>query len=399
MSTENSGKQDAVAAKSDTSDLSESSPKVEALIEQLSQEEQQDEKILESQDLLFDEVNADKLRQRETEYTDVEKHFVRTKAWLKVARELAPEAKSYYGRGLRYFTLPGFNRLDVGLLLREQLLDTDSDDSGRVYVAGFEADPSKFGRIAGRSPKFKLLANSSVESALTDPKNRYYSELQSLFPFDIINLDLTTSLTPQHEGPYSTTMQAINSVLRLQAGYPLPWALFLTFRNVATDWEQNALRSLFDNLQENIGKYPSVRDVFFERHREHSVANLQQKDIKACISQAVVKWLVDRAHHFDIRLKEYNCYQYQRYPASLPPYTICKQVLKFSKGEVSIAVVPMKSTLRQSWMEEDLVKCINSHKPLDVEEKLVVASGNYPNIFNELQNDIIQLCRMGEAEA
>ncbi len=398
MATEDSGKFSPSESKDHSSDLGNSSPQVEALISQLSQEEQQDEKVFESQDLLFDELNTDKLRERETEYTDVEKHFVRSKAWLKVARELAPEVKAYYGRGLRYFTLPGFNRLDVGLLLRDGLLAVDPNDSDRVYVAGFEADPSKFGRISGRFPKFKLLANSSVESALTDPKNRYYSELQSLFPFDIINLDLTTSLTPQHEGPYSTTMQAINSVLRLQAGYPLPWALFLTFRNVASDWEQVALGQLFENLQKNIGEYPAVRDAFYERHREHNVENLQKKDIKACISQAVVKWLVDRAHSFNIRLKEYHCFEYCRRSAGLPPYTIFKQVLKFSQGGVSIAIVPMKATPRETWMQEDLVRCINSHKPLDVEERILVASNSYPKFIEELQNDIKLLCSMGETK-
>src|SRR5438552_1629135 len=177
---ENYGEQNTSESKDPSSDLSESSPKVEALIVQLSQEERQDARVSDSQGLLFDELNADKLREREQEYTDVEKHWVRSKAWLKVARELAEVAKQKYRSGLRYFTLPGFHRLDVGLLLREKLLDIGPNDPNSIYVAGFEADPAKFGLMAGQKPKFRLLANCSVEDALTDTQNAYYSELQSL---------------------------------------------------------------------------------------------------------------------------------------------------------------------------------------------------------------------------
>jgi hypothetical protein len=372
------------------------SDSIKALEGQLSKEEQQDKAVLESKDLMFEELDANKLRSRELEYTDVEKHFVRTRAWLKVAKELEPGARSYHARGLRYFSLPGFNRLDVALMLRENLIAVDPDDADKVYVAGFETDPAKFGRMASRNPKFKLFANCSVEAALTDHSNAYYSELLGLFPFDIINLDLTTSLTPQREGPYSTTMQAINNIFKRQSDYPLPWALFLTFRNVSADWEVAALQQLFDNLQNNITDYPAVRDAFVQRHSELSVKDLNKNDANLCISQSVIKWLVDRAHSFGVRLKDYHCYQYQRYPSGLTPYKICKQVITFEKGKVSITVLPMKDTPREAWMQDDLVKCIDRHKPLDVEETLYSISVQRPAIFEEVKNDIAELCRVSQ---
>jgi hypothetical protein len=392
MTTEHSGDQNHSGSSSSSSDLSDSSPQVEALIQQLSQEEKQDEKASASRELLFDELNAGKLREREREYTDVEKHWIRSKAWLKVARELAEVAKKNLRGGLRYFTLPGFHCLDVGLLLREKLLDVDPNNPGSIYVAGFEADPTKYGLMAGRQPKFKLLANCPVEEALTDTKNPYYSDLQSMFPFDMVNLDLTTSLTPKHEGPYSTTMRAIDCIFKRQSGHPWRWALFLTFRNLHSDWEKGALAQLFENLQNNIAAFPAVREAFFERHRENSVNNLQQRNIESCISQAVVKWLVDRAHSFNIQLESYHCYQYQRYPVPHPKYTICKLVLVFSDGPVSIIQIPTKNTPRQIWMERNLVTCIQQHKPLDVEEKLLDISLNNPQIFDQLKEDVTRLC-------
>jgi hypothetical protein len=369
---------------------------LEKIYAQLSEEQTQDQRVADSSGLLFDEINADKLRNREGEYTDVEKHWVRQKAWLSVARQLAPAAIEKYGRGLRYFTLPGVNRLDVGLLQKENLLAADVGNPGCIYVAGFEADPTKFGRMTSRSPKFKLFGNCSVESALTDLSNEYYTELLQTFPFDIVNLDLTTSLTPQHEGPYSKTMKAIEAVLKRQAEYPLDWALFLTFRNLATDWEVGALGQLKKNLQENLAQYPAVRDAFYSRHQQHDVDGLTAVDVECCISQCVVKWLVDRAHNLSMQLKSYKCFQYRRYPKGLPPYTISKQILVLSRGAVSEAQVPTKNTPREAWMADDLVTCIKHHKPLDVESKLYEISVQQPQIFADIENEIRELCKIHE---
>jgi hypothetical protein len=61
MSHENNAEQNPANASGHTNAAAEPSQKVEALIEQLSLEKEQDEKVFESHDLLFDELNADKL--------------------------------------------------------------------------------------------------------------------------------------------------------------------------------------------------------------------------------------------------------------------------------------------------------------------------------------------------
>lgn len=70
--------------------------------------------------------------------------------------------------------------------------------------------------------------------------------------------------------------------------------------------------------------------------------------------------------------------------------------MTFSKGQISIAVLPMKETPRESWMQHDLVQCIDRHMPLDVEEELCVISVKYPQIFDILKKDITDLCRLGQ---
>src|SRR5204863_4380562 len=112
-----------------------------------------------------------------------------------------------------------------------------------------ETEPSKYGRMVGHSPPFRLFGRGAIEDAIIDASNEYYDQLVGLFPFDIVNLDLTTSLTPRHEGPYSRIMQAIDVVFRRQVDCKGKWAFFLTMRNVPDDWETGALEQLFSNLE------------------------------------------------------------------------------------------------------------------------------------------------------
>src|SRR5438034_7474977 len=197
-------------------------------------------------------ANSDHLRQREREYRDVEKHFVR-QYWLGEAKKLVEVNE----KKIRYLTLPAYFRLDVTLLDKHDLIARVTTDSKAVLdVAGFETDPTKYGRMQNQSPTLQLLGCCPIEDAILDTNNRYYRELHDLFPFDLINLDLTTSLTPHHEGPFSKIMRSIEEIMLRQAGGSGQWGLFLTFRNVLTEWEQYALKRFLDNLQENISNFP-----------------------------------------------------------------------------------------------------------------------------------------------
>lgn len=371
---------------------------LERVFDELSQEELQEEASQLPEASLLSDSDPEILREREREYRDVLKHWVRRNSWLKIAKEIALETNQKHGRGIRYFTLPGFYRLDVSLLLREQLLEVELDTDGitvrSAYVAAFESDPTKYGRMVGHSPEFKLFGRSNVEEALTTDANPYYNQLLELFPFDIINLDLTTSLTPKHEGPYSTTMKAIEAIFSRQAEYGSKWALFLTFRNVPSDWENQTLDQLFDNLQRNLDRYPKVHEVFRNAYSENTVRQLSTNAPERCISQAVVKWLVDRANSHNIRLDSMYCYLYKRYSPGLDPYLITKHVFTFSRGQVLPGNIPTKSTPRQSWMDDNVVACIDKHRCVDVEDKLLRWSEHVPDALDQMEAEINELCHM-----
>jgi hypothetical protein len=369
---------------------SQAASPVEKLYDELS-EVAQEESARTLDTSLLPEVDEELLRGREREYKDVEKQYVRQELWLKVAKYLNKKL----GRPLRYLTLPSYYRLDVSLLLRENLLHvTRKNDNGtpaELYVAAVECDPTKFGRMQTHRPAFRLFALSTIEDVLVDPSSKYYAQLSDAFPFDIVNLDLTTSLTPKHEGPYSRTMQAIDAIFQRQTAAAGEWSLFLTFRNVQTDWDAGALSQLISNLDGNIQKHPKVRDAF-QKLYGCSLAQLQACGVKRCISQGVTKWIVDRAHYYGMRLEKMHCCYYRRTAPGLQPYFITKHMFIWSKGSFTTDTIPTKAPVPEGWKEDNLVSCIEQHRCKDVEEQLLVIAERKPNIFDSLAKEVQELC-------
>jgi hypothetical protein len=364
---------------------------VKQVVEELSHEAEQDKAAAKQVQSYLTSADPDQLIIREREYRDLEKHWVRKK-WLDYAQVVAGENK----RKIKYLALPAYYRLDVSLFLKHNLLDSIKDPRGDTVlaVAAFETDPTKYARMVSQSPTMQLLALSPVEEALTDKNNKYYSELLGLFPFDVVNLDLTTSLTPEHEGPYSTVMRSLEEIMVRQASHEGQWALFLTFRNVAADWEVTALDLFLNNLQQNLESYPEVRDAFVTKYQCPSVRVLAEQDVKRAINQSVMKWLVDRAHHHGMRVLRARSYKYDRYEAPVP-YTITKIMLNFTRGEFVAHVIPMKDTPRQVWMNQDLLRCIQQDQHRDVEDILCKTSNEN---LDKLKAEIEELVEAADVQ-
>lgn len=357
------------------------------------------------EELAFEESNsrligkdANLMKKREEEYRDIQKQWVRREVWLKTAKSiLGKKKKKGNSQGIRYLTLPAYHRLDVSLFLKEGLLEVtrgSQDEPEEIYVAAFENDPGKFALMKGHMPSFKLFGCESIEKALTDPNNKYYHELRNLFPFDVINLDLTTSLTPEHEGPYSKTMDAVDTIFDIQSGQGIDWALFLTFRNVPEDLEEGARKQLFENLQDNIDNNPEILEAFQKRYQKNSVQGLEKSDVKKCISQSVVKWLVDRAHQHKFEVESIQIHHYQRPDVGLPRYEIYKHVLELTPAGINPARIPTKDIPAQPWMIRDLKRCIEQHQCKDVEDTTIRLLVNAPGKYSDLENEVAALCKM-----
>lgn len=370
--------------------MADPADKLTDLFAQLSQEEQQEKAAREI--VTFDKsaIALSVLQEREREYTDVEKQYVRRNGWLAAAREVQKENK----RPLRYLTLPAYYRLDVSLFLREGLLTvTPRDGRDVVSVVAFETEPERYARMASQEPGFEMFGLGKVEEALLDTQNGYYEDLLHAFPFDLINLDLTSSLTPKHQGPYSRIMRAVNTVFQRQAAHGGQWGLFLTFRNMPSEWEPTAYKAFKANLQSNIDNHANVKEAFYKRYGTTITEELDRKEPQMAISQAVLKWLVDAAHRNGMCLARTSSYEYLRYNRGVPPYLITKHIALFHRGSVSDSEIPFKGTVRQSWMDTDLVTCVDRHRPIDVEAKLLQLTERVPDVLDKFKADITELCR------
>jgi hypothetical protein len=365
---------------------------IKKIVEELSHEAEQEKAASESKQSYLASADSGHLEQREREFRDVEKHWTRG-VWLRYA-QVVSEAN---GRKIKYLTLPAYYRLDVSLFQKHGLLDSLAAPDGNpvLAVAAFETDPTKYARMTGQSPSLQMLGLSRIEEALTDKKNKYYSDLLKLFPFDVINLDLTTSLTPEHEGPYSKVMRAIEEIMIRQASHEGSWALFVTFRNVATEWEPTALDAFLANLQHNLDGYPEVRESFASAYQCPTVKALVEKDVQMAITQSVMKWLVDRAHYHGMRLEKSRSYYYRRYePAA--SYTITKLMQQFTRGDFGAQVIPTKNVPRQTWMNTDLVRCIERSQRRDVEN--ILYNGPVEKL-TALQSEIEELVKVADSHS
>lgn len=334
------------------------------------------------------------IRKREEEYKSTHKHWVRRNIWLESVESIAQKKRE---KTIKYLTLPALHRLDVSLFLNEGLIEISkkgTNEPREIYVAAFENDPTKFALMKDQKPSFILFGCGSIEEVLTDSNNKYYNELRDLFPFDVINMDLTTSLTPKHEGPYSKTMEAIETILDLQQGFGIRWALFLTFRNVPDELEEGAQKQLFKNLQNNIDNNPEILEIFQKRYQRNSVQELAKNDMKTCISQAIIKWIIDRAHQHKFKVSSMDICFYPRIKPGIPKYEIYKHVIEFTPAEINTANIPTKNIPTQSWMAKDLKKCIEKHKCKDVEEIIIKLMENAPAKLEELENEVELLCKM-----
>jgi hypothetical protein len=376
-----------------------SEDRLEKLYSDLDKEQDQENSYPDA-DFDLNAIDTAVLREREREYIDVEKHWVRVNGWKQIAATILKQKQKLVPGtlGLRYFTLPAYYRLDVSLLHREALLEVTERDvhgeAAEIYVAGFEVEPTKFGRMQGQRPRLKLLARTTVENALVDSKDPYFRQVRNLFPFDMVNLDLTTSLTPRHEGPYSKTMQAIETVLSLQSGMATPWALFLTFRNLPSDWEENARLQLTSNLQDNLDSFPAVQEAFYDAYRCVRVSEYEEEKTEDCISQSVAKWITDRAHQQQFTLQTFRTYRYTRENPGVEPYSIYKQTYIFGPGQIHPARIPTKGMPQQSWMTNDLVRCISDHKPRDVAGEIRALTSRGQTVVENLKGDIAELCAL-----
>ncbi len=280
----------------------------------------------------------------------IEKHCVRYYGWLPASKKFKKENQK---KILKYFTLCAREGIDIFMLEKAKILFRDSDgylidvhicESDQSAAADIDRDvrpPLNAGLIVGELQKILNFEESEeVEMQLrkddTDVDSIeirdyvYYKsknkELESLFPFDIINFDpyecLVNTIFEDNE-----MYKAYNKIFTLQKGIN-SFLLFLTtdFSEIHNDVEANFKR----DISKNIYNYPKLEELLL---KEYGTALYDEiEELKRRVFGFAKTFIISSAKDNGWNCEHHDIYVYEYYKK--PKETrMLNSVVKFTKTD------------------------------------------------------------------
>ncbi len=316
---------------------------IDEVIKILQEEVEQERNVVAGSGSIFAEAPSDDtLRARSREYDDPVKHWVRKSLWLRLVRQLHRRR----GRPLRLLTLPGRHAIEVKLYEKEGILATINDSHGeRLDVVAFEYEPTAYGLLATAEPRLDRVINGSLVDALVKSDDPKAEELRGAFPFDVVNLDLTSNLVAPREAPYGEVLQAVEACLTRQRTLDDEWLLMITFRAVQGHTNAETERQLQQIFEQNLADYDQLRTTFVELHGDVSPSELLESSYEGALGAFFAKWLVDasvrngwevaRLEHAFYRREALGGYQIRKLVARLRPQHVDDQRIPHSGAELT----------------------------------------------------------------
>lgn len=228
------------------------------------------------------------------------KQYVRRFGWLQVIQDFVERRqKAGVDRPLRYLTIPGSNASDIGLLWRVGLLTQTND--GFPYVA--ICDETSADEVVANLGRLLGYSNRPFHQAVRWPQG----ELCSLFPFDVINMDLCGAVITGARNPDTALRQlaAIRWMFRLQRGQG--FVLLLT----ASADEESPRHTLERVLANNLDNEDGFRETYL---RQYGALDPKPflKDYRALVQLVVPKIIGRMARDCGYRMLEHFAARYDR---------------------------------------------------------------------------------------
>lgn len=356
---------------------------ISEIIEHLNLEQDQEAQVTKGATSFFSSAPPDEvLIARAREYDDLAKHLVRRNFWLRTAKEL----KERKGRPLRLLTLPGRHRLEIELYRSHGIFGPTSLDED-LPVVGFETSPDVFGLLKLASPPFSRLFHADLIETISTSSAQHHGDLLELFPFDIINLDLTVNLVAPKEGPYGPVLQSIRECFKLQGSHAYDWALMLTFRAMLEDTSPDTIDELKQLYQNNLNDHVPIRQAFYERYHLLRAEQILHQDPEDALGQFTAKWIIDQAHTFDFRLVESRHLFYRRLLGTRN-YSIRKLIFRFRKERIPPFIMPRRDSQALPWQIDDLVTIVGKTRSVDVDSRLEGLRTSSPEFVEKLAHEI-----------
>ncbi len=308
---------------------------------------------------------------------DLTKHYVRMKGWLQPCLARRKIAKKQ-NRPVRYFTLCAGEAMDVFMLERTKILRRNRD--GILLATWFcEGDQDEFRRVSSRvrttgrgfpgaledivlfketdetrgrtrlNPGGETGGRISTQLRKALEIKDQHEDLYAAFPFDVVNLDMTTPLFPPRQPNVSRLMQTILQILDWQMTKPLPtlpegqvipeFTLMLTVHVDEGPTNQEGVDALAQLVEENIEQVSMFRERWDVEFPDLSPADLATRDFERFLRIALPKLLMERglSRGWDVTSEGRFLYKRTRRQTT---YTMLCEVLTF-KGPVSAPVTQL----------------------------------------------------------
>ena len=241
------------------------------------------------------------------------KHYMRQKVWLPIASK----RQQLLGRPISYFTLTTPDLFDVKLLERAGLIER----TARGYPGlGFcERSDKVYSDIVRELRWCRLSHKGSFEDMAL--RNEAF---ESLFGFDVINLDFTWVPFPEQESPLEGTWGAIKKLLEVQRDKGLSCDLFMTFKGSRHRTDEDSIERIANLLDTNLSSGRGVQQ-FSQRVGHLDPKRLLSEDYLTFLAVGLPKLFVGEALNLGFHLSRANVYSYQR-DGRKAPYHIVKFV-------------------------------------------------------------------------
>jgi hypothetical protein len=182
----------------------------------------------------------------EVTFNTPQKRYIRNYIWAKYAKERIKKDKLDY---IKYFTLTAAECYDI-LVLKEQGLLNVIEERGITkyqHVAFCEKDDEKYALIQKKLPGANH--NKGSYENMIGAHGTIGANIQKWFPFDVINLDLTSAIFSSEK---NLVIVALKKTFEIQSSKNKSFTLFLTIPSKEEEDTQTGKDMLDDNLRSNL---------------------------------------------------------------------------------------------------------------------------------------------------
>jgi len=228
------------------------------------------------------------------------KQYIRRFGWLEVIKDYMERRRNDgVDRPLKYFTIPGPNASDIGLLAQANILNRTSEGFPYVTIC----DETSAEQVQANLGRFQAISSLSFEDAVREPKG----DLCPFFPFDIINLDTCGTFITRVENPIRALRRiiGIKSILRLQRGQG-----FLLLLTASAD--DVLARNKFEQfLINNLNNEEKFKEEYFNRFNVLSPEPFKE-DYRALVQVVLPKLIALLARDFGYKISQHFIAKYDR---------------------------------------------------------------------------------------